>query len=392
MECNIFAVVILLAVSAVFAEEPPQSINKYFAGWISQLEFDSTNDCYIAQYASSACQHAYVHTSKSKEYRKIQPGERYVVTRGERVLFTQHVGGVGWVLTFTNGVAELNGVSLPVEFKDSSRQLLIEGNRAVRYQVFEDYAFVVNADGEAYDVSARTKFHFGLPFHAPEVKTAPKLNRSIENIQRLFCKEAVEFYKAALDNPTAQAMKGVVKEGATNAVVATVQVGGAYTISEGARNRLLELDLKSAQQMLRRVEESKGQYVCVLFCARETRDARIVAVARVGDGLKCRMWWYEGVSGNPSLIYSRDCQKSTGGYYEYGDAGDLRNLCLFKDGVNTSYHTIKDGVLQKSSDMEKAQAFISKVEEMFARYVELDTTGTLKAFVEKRGSKPVPGR
>ena len=47
----------------------------------------------------------------------------------------------------------------------------------------------------------------------------------------------------------------------------------------------------------------------------------------------------------------------------------------------TSYHTIKDGVLQKSADMEKAQAFIAKVEGAFKRYVDLDTTGTLSAFM-----------
>ena len=33
--------------------------------------------------------------------------------------------------------------------------------------------------------------------------------------------------------------------------------------------------------------------------------------------------------------------------------------------------------------MQKAQEFVSKVETMFHRYVELDTTGTLKPFVEK---------
>ena len=381
---------LMVVFSAVFAEATPQVV-KDFAAWISDVEYDSTNDCYVVRYRPTAKSYASVYEGRSRESQKIQPGESYVLALGKEVTLTQHAHA--WCrVTFTNGVSNLNGVALPAEFKNAGRQLLIQGSYAVDREVFKTYLFIVNAEGAAYDVSARTKFHFGLPFHAPEVKTAPKLDRSIENIQRLFCNEAVEFYKAALDNPTAQAMKGVVKEGATNAVVATVQVGGAYTISEGARNRLLELDLKSAQMMLRRVEESKGQYVCVLFCARETRDARIVAVARVGDGLKCRMWWYEGVSGNPSLIYSRDCQKSTGGYYEYGDAGDLRNLCLFKDGVNTSYHTIIDGVLQKSSDMEKAQAFISKVEEMFARYVELDTTGTLRAFVETLNSKPTPGK
>lgn len=377
--------------SVAFAEELPQPV-KYFSDWIPDLNYNPTNECCVVRYDPSAYSHAYVHSSNYQEKQEIQPGEYYSLTRGERAHFTQHAG-VGCTLTYTNGMSELNGVALPIEFKDSPWQLLISGRVASRQarDVFEKYAFVVNAAGEAYDVSTRTKFHFGLPFHAPEVKTSLKIDPGIENIQRAFLEEGAKVYKNAFDELSLQAMNDVAKESVTNAVVITVQVGGADAINEDVRRRLLESDPKYAR-LLRMVEESKRQYVCVLFCTRETRDVRIVAVARVGDGLKCRMWWYEGVSGNPSLIYSRDCQKSTGSYYEYGDAGDLRNLCLFKDGVNTSYHTIKDGVLQKSSDMEKAQAFISKVEEMFARYIELDTTGTLRAFVETLNSKPTPGK
>lgn len=380
---------LMVVFSAVFAEATPQVV-KDFTAWISDVEYDSTNDCYVVRYRPTAKSYASVYEGRSRESQKIQPGESYVLALGKEVTLTQHAHA--WCrVTFTNGVSNLNGVALPAEFKNAGRQLLIQGSYAVDREVFKTYLFIVNAEGAAYDVSSSTKFHFGLPFHAPGVKTNSKLDRSMENIQRLFFKEGIQFYKAAQDNPTVRAMKDVVKEGMTNAVAATVQVGGAYIINEGARTRLLELDSKYAQ-LLRKVEESKMQYACVVFCTRENNDVRIVAVARVADGPKCRMWWYEDISGNPSLIYSRDCQKSTGNYYEYGNGGTLRSLCLSKNEVNTSHYAIKDGVLQKSSDMEKAQAFISKVGEMFARYVEFDTTGALKAFVEKRGSKPVPGR
>lgn len=377
MKRNMTVATIVLAVSVVFSGETPEAVNKYFAGWIPQLDFDSTNDCYVAQYNSALCQQAYVHTSKSKEYLKIQPGEYYAVTRGERTLFTQHAGGVGWSLTFTNGVVELNGVTLPAEFKDSNRQLLIEGNRALRYRVFEKYVFVVNAEGEAYDVTTRTKFHFGFPFHAPEVP--PKIEPGLESIQQTFCKEGVDEYKKAVSNPSAMAMTNLVKEGVTNAVPFVEEIVGLN--AEEARKCLRELNSDYAA-LIRKMESRKRQVDYVAFCTRENGSARIAAVARLGDGPKCRMWSY-GRAETPRLIYSQDCRQSAGSYYEYNDNGLLRNLCLFKDGRITSYSTIRDGVLQKSSDMQKAQEFVSKVETMFHRYVELDTTGTLKPFVEK---------
>ena len=371
---------IVLAVSVVFSGETPEAVNKYFAGWIPQLDFDSTNDCYVAQYNPASCQQAYVHTSKSKEYLKIQPGEYYAVTRGERTLFTQHAGGVGWSLTFTNGVVELNGVSLPAEFKDSNRQLLIEGNRALGYRVFEKYAFVVNAAGEAYDVTTRTKFHFGIPFHAPEDTSPPRIDRGVENIQQTFCKEGVEVHKKALSATDVMAMMNVVKEGVTNVVPFVEEIVGLN--AEEARKCLRESNSDYAA-LIRKMESRKRQVDYVAFCTRENGSARIAAVARLGDGPKCRMWSYEGRGQVPTLIYSWTCQGRVGSYYEYSDNGLLRNLCLFKDGRITSYSTIRDGVLQKSPDMQKAQEFVSTVEEMFNRYVELDTTGKLKPFVEK---------
>lgn len=376
MKRNMIGVTTVLAISVAFAGERPESFTKYFSGWIPHLEFDSTNDCYIAQYDPAARQHAYVHTSKRKEYQTIQPGEYYAVTRGERAHFTQHAGGVGWTLTYTNKVAELNGVLLPAEFKDSNRQLLIEGNRALRYRVFEKYAFIVNAEGEAYDVSTRAKFHFELPFHAPEVP--PQIERGLENIQQTFCKEGVEVHKKALSAPDVMAMMNVVKEGVTNVVPFVEEIVGLN--AEEARKCLRESNSDYAA-LIRKMESRKRQVDYVAFCTRENGSARIAAVARLGDGPKCRMWSY-GRAETPRLIYSQDCRQSAGSYYEYNDNGLLRNLCLFKDGRITSYSTIRDGVLQKSSDMLKAQAFIVKVEEMFNRYVELDTTGKLKPFVE----------
>lgn len=378
MKRNMTVVTIVLSVSVAFSGETPEAVTKYFAGWIPQLEFDSTNDCFVAQYNPALCRQAYVHTSKSKEYHAIQPGEYYAVACGERAHFTQHAGGVGWTLTYTNKVAELNGVLLPAEFKDSNRQLLIEGNRALRYRVFEKYAFIVNAEGEAYDVSTRAKFHFGLPFHAPEV--LPKIERGLENIQQAFRTEGVEVHKKALSAPDVMAMMNVVKEGVTNVVPFVEEIVGLN--AEEARKCLRESNSDYAA-LIRKMESRKRQVDYVAFCTRENGSARIAAVARLGDGPKCRMWSYEGRGQVPTLIYSWTCQGRVGSYYEYSDNGLLRNLCLFKDGRITSYSTICDGVLQKSPDMQKAQEFVSTVEEMFNRYVELDTTGKLKPFVEK---------
>ena len=380
MNRKMFAVAILLVASAVFAGEIPQSV-KYFADWIPQLEFDSTNDCYVAQYDPAARQPAYVYRGgASSDPQKVHPGGTCFFARGEKVHFTQHAG-VGCTLTYTNKMSELNGVRLPAEFRFASRQLLISGRVASKKtrDVFEKYAFVVNAAGEAYDVTTRTKFHFGIPFHAPENTSPPRIDRSVENIQQTFCKEGVEVHKKALSAPDVMAMMNVVKEGVTNVVPFVEEIVGLN--AEEARKCLRESNSDYAA-LIRKMESRKRQVDYVAFCTREDGSARIAAVARLGDGPKCRMWSYEGRGQVPTLIYSWTCQGRVGSYYEYSDNGLLRNLCLFKDGRITSYSTIRDGVLQKSSDMLKAQAFIVKVEEMFNRYVELDTTGKLKPFVE----------
>lgn len=379
MNRKMFAVAILLVASAVFAGEIPQSV-KYFADWIPQLEFDSTNDCYVAQYDPAARQPAYVYRGgASSDPQKVHPGGTCFFARGEKVHFTQHAG-VGCTLTYTNKMSELNGVRLPAEFRFASRQLLISGRVASKKarDVFEKYAFVVNAAGEAYDVTTRTKFHFGIPFHAPENTSPPRIDRSVENIQQTFCNEGVEVHKKALSAPDVMAMMNVVKEGVTNVVPFVEEIVGLN--AEEARKCLRELNSDYAA-LIRKMESRKRRVDYVAFCTRENGSARIVAVARLGDGPKCRMWSYERGE-TPRLIYSQDCRQSAGSYYEYNDNGQLRNFCLFKDGRITSYSTIRDGVLQKSPDMQKAQEFVSTVEEMFNRYVELDTTGKLKPFVE----------
>ena len=261
MKRNMIGVTTVLAISVAFAGERPESFTKYFSGWIPHLEFDSTNDCYIAQYNPAARQHAYVHTSKRKECQTIQPGEYYAVTRGERAHFTQHAGGVGWTLTYTNKVAELNGVLLPAEFKDSNRQLLIEGNRALRYRVFEKYAFVVNTQGDAYDVSTRMKFHFELPFHAPEVP--PQIGRGLENIQQTFRKEGVDAYRKSVCDPSVRAMKDVAKEGVTNAVRFAEEIVGIN--AEEASKYLNEPKLDFAA-LIRKMEASRRRVNYVAFC------------------------------------------------------------------------------------------------------------------------------
>ena len=190
--------------------------------------------------------------------------------------------------------------------------------------------------------------------------------------------EGVDEYRKSVCDPSVRAMKDVAKEGVTNAVRFAEEIVGIN--AEEASKYLNEPKLDFAA-LIRKMEASRRRVNHVAFCTQENGSARIVAVARLGDGQKCRMWSY-GRAETPRLIYSQDCRQSAGSYYEYNDNGLLRNLCLFKDGRITSYSTIRDGVLQKSSDMQKAQEFVSKVETMFHRYVELDTTGTLKPFVE----------
>ena len=377
MKLNMAAVTsVLLAVSAVFAEETPQSV-KYFADWIPLLEFDSTNGCYVAQYDPDAYQHAYVHTSRVKDYIKVQPGERYSIVRSERARFTQHQG-VGCTVTFTNGVSELNGVSLPSEFGESERQLLIQGNYEVGYRDYKKYAFVVNAEGEAYDVGTRKKFHFGIPFHAP--KPPPRIDPDAEKIQDTFRKEGVDMYKRALAEPRVKAMKDALQEGGTNVVDFVVETGGVGNLSERERKYIIKRD-PDAARLFAMLEANRSQDRYAVFCAKEDGLARIVAVGHLFKRSTMRFWTYSKKC-TPEFVYLGDCQGTAVNYYEYGEDGLLLNFCVVSnDGVD--YRTIKGGVLQKSSDLQKAHAFMSRVEEIFNRYVELDTTGTLKPFVEK---------
>ena len=379
MNRKMFAVAILLVASAVFAGEIPQSV-KHFADWIPQLEFDSTNDCYVAQYDPAARQPAYVYRGgASSDPQKVHPGGTCFFARGEKVHFTQHAG-VGCTLTYTNKMSELNGVRLPAEFRFASRQLLISGRVASKKtrDVFEKYAFVVNAAGEAYDVTTRTKFHFGIPFHAPENTSPPRIDRSVENIQRKYRDEGVEAYKTVLGEPIVQAMKDSVKEGVTNAVSFVRDMGGMGNLREKDKKYLIQLDPENAR-LFAKLEASRWRETYVVFCTREKESMRILAVART-SGNDWHFWtcFRDGV---PEIVFLGDGQGTSDNYYEYGNDGLFRNFCIVSK-PQTVFHTIKDGVLQKSSDMLKAQAFIVKVEEMFNRYVELDTTGKLKPFVE----------
>lgn len=375
MPIKLFVAVLFLS-PVVWAGQPPIGI-KYFSGRVSDVEYDPSNDCYVLRRNPAAKQFSYVYTSGVKEPIKLQPGETYILVRGKAARFTQHAGGVSCTLTFTNGVAELNGVSLPVAFKDSARQLLIQGNYAVGYRVFEKYAFVVNAAGEAYDVTTRTKFHFGIPFHAPEVP--PRIDRSVENIQQKYRDEGVEAYKTVLGEPIVQAMKDSVKEGVTNAVSFVRDMGGMGNLREKDKKYLIQLDPENAR-LFAKLEASRWRETYVVFCTREKESMRILAVART-SGNDWHFWtcFRDGV---PEIVFLGDGQGTSDNYYEYGNDGLFRNFCIVSK-PQTVFHTIKDGVLQKSSDMQKAQEFVSKVETMFHRYVELDTTGTLKPFVEK---------
>ncbi len=378
-------VTMLFAVSAVFAGETPQAV-MHFANWIPQLEFDSTNDCYVARYDPSAHQHAYVHTSKSKEPLKIQPGEYYAITRGEKAHFTQYAR-VGCTLTYTNEIPELNGIALPGEFRGSSRLLLVDGRFASKNArgVFCEYAFAVNADGEAFDVGTRKKFDFGLPFHASKDKTPPRLSRSIENIQRKFREEGVEACETAANSPKVQAMNDSMNGNVTNAVAFVWDVGGAGNLSEADKKSLVQLDPENAPGILGKMEASRRQDACVAFCTKEKDALRILAVARAVSGNEWRFWTYSR-DGAPEFVFIGDGHGVSENYYEYGEDRLFRNFCLISKS-HMDYRTLKDGALQRSSDAQKAHEFVSKVEEMFYRYVELDTTGTFKPFVEKLRSQ-----
>ena len=381
MKIIVVAVSLVLASSSVFAEQIRPSA-KHFSSWITEVKYDSTNDCYILRYNPTIKSSVRVYTKGPRyEPQKVQPGETYALARGIRANFT-HLARVGCAVTFTNGVTELRGVALPGEIRDSQRQLLVDGIYSEHLDVIERYAFAVNAEGMAYDVMARERFHFGFPFHTPEDKTPPKLDRSMENSQRRFFEEGVNSYKMMLNEPDVRAMRDVVKEGVTNAVAVTVQTGGNDAVGEDVRKRLLESDPKFAQ-LFRLAEESKRQYVYVVFCTRENGDMRIAAVAKICQNKECHFWCYSS-NNVPALVYLRNGRGNVENYCEYEDAGCFRNFCLYQEKRIASYWTIIDGVLQKSPDMQKAQTFITKVEEMFRRYVDLDTTGTLKEFVDKK--------
>lgn len=390
MKCNMTVAIVLLFGSVAFAEVVPQSV-MYFVDWIPKLDFDSTNDCYVARYNPTARMLAYVYREGSgSEPQKIHPGGTCILARSERAFFTQHAR-VGCALTYTNGMSEVNGVVLPAEFRDSPRQLLISGKvvSKQKHDGFEKYAFVVNADGEGYDVATRTKFHFGLAFHAPEAKTPPKINPGIESIQRSFHEEGVETYKKAFKTLCVQIVDGTAKEGVTNAVTFLWETGGLGNLSEKDRAYLMQRD-PDAARLLAKFEASRFKDACVAFYTRDKDAMRIIAVARIFAGKEWHFWTYLR-SGVPEFVFLGDGRGTAENYYEYGEDGLFRNFCLVsKRGIN--YHTLKDGMLQQSSDMQKAREFISMVEEIFRRYVELDTSGILKAFVEKVNSKPTPGR
>ena len=372
---------ILLACSVAFSEQAPVEL-KYFSGRVSDVEYDLSNDSYVLRRNPDAKQFSYVYTSgvgahRNEEPIKLQPGETYVLARGMEAHFTQH-HGVGCTLTFTNGISELNGVLLPAGFSDSERQLLIQGNYAVGYHVYKKYAFVVNAEGDGYDLATRSKFHFGLPFHAP--KEPPKIDPGVEKIQRDFLLAGVETYKKAVNESNVIRMESYVKEGVTNAVPFVWEMGGAGNLREEDRNYLIKRDPEAAR-LFAMLDASRRQDCCVAFCTKDEERERIVSVARVLEGKEWRFWTYfrDGV---PEFVFLGDGQGASDNYYEYGEDGLFRNFCLVSK-FQVNFHTVKDGVLQKSSDTHKAQEFVAKVAAIMNRYVELDTTGTLKPFVEK---------
>ena len=375
MLIKLFAVALFLS-PAVWAGEPPIGI-KYFSGRVSDVEYVSTNDCYVLRRNPAAKQFSYVYTSGVKEPIKLQPGETYVLARGKAARFTQHVG-VSCTVTFTNGVSELNGDLLPAEFSDSERQLLVQGNYDVGYRDFKKYAFVVNAEGEGYDAETKTKFHFGLPFRAPKVP--PRIDPGVEKIQRDFLTEGVETYQKAANEPNVLAMVNCVKDGVTNAVPFIWEMGGAGNLRKEDIKHLINRDPEAAR-LFAMLEATRRQDCCEAFCTKDGERMQIAAVARVSDGKDWYFWTYSR-DGSPEFVFLGNGLGIADNYYEYGENGLFRNFCLVsKFGID--YHTIKDGVLQKSSDMQKAQEFISRVEELFYRYVELDTSGSFKPFVEK---------
>lgn len=379
MKHIIFLLIMFLTAMNTLADYVP-AFMKYFSSGISDITYDSTNDCYCLRRRPTSKSCAYVYVGMSREPQTLEPGGVYVLARGVEATFTQHAR-VGYAVTFTNDLTHLDGVCLPEEFKDSNSQLLVRGSYAVSRNSFEEYAFVVNSDGLAYDVAARCSFNFGMPFHVEGDMSMTKLDGSMANIQRWFREEGVEVYNRALNELRARLNNGMIKEGGTQAFLFIWEKGGVGRISENDRANLIRND-PDADKLFRKLDANRRRETCVVFCTNCNNRLRISAVARIGVGPQCRLWTYEGKE-TPLFIYSNDCRKFANGYYEYGDDGLLRNVCICKNRKISEYRTVTNGVLQKLSDQHKAQAFISVVEEIFRKYVELDTTGTLLAFAEK---------
>ncbi|MBE6383886.1 MAG: hypothetical protein E7049_12865 [Lentisphaerae bacterium] len=376
MKSSAVVVSLMLVCPVVFAEYVRPEV-KHFAAWITEVEYDSTNDCYVLRCNPAIKSSVRVYT-RGPQYDplRLRAGETYALACGTRANFTQ-LAGVGCAVTFTNCVTEFKGVALPAEISGSQRQLLIDGSYSVRRGEIERYAFAVNAEGEAYDAATRTKFHFGFPFRALENKTL-NIEPGVERSLTMFYGEAVRAYGKIFDEPDVQAMRVGMNDGVTNSVAVAMEAGGMAP--EDVKKFFGEPNA-DWRMLLCMMEKSKRQDSYVVFCTKENGVGRVVAVVRLYKGKEWHFWSYSR-SGTPEFIFLGDGSGKSENYYEYGSGGAFRNYCIAsKRGIN--YHTLAGGVLQKSSDLQKAQAFMSRVEEIFNRYVELDTTGTLKPFVEK---------
>ena len=375
-----FLVALFLSCMTVFAQDMPSSV-QHFSSWISDVEYDATNDSYRVRYAPAANRHVYIMAQKYPPYQKIQPGETYLLARGKYAVFTQFVGS-GCTVTFTNGIDRVGEVELPKEFSLSQRQFVVSVKRRLgRDHKCEECVFIVNADGEAYDVTTRQRFHFGIPFHAHYEKAPPRLSRSMENIQRAFCEEGEAAYKKALSETNGSKGTDAPNEGGTNAVSFIWETGGVGNISERVKESLIKREPDNAR-IFALLEANRSQDRCVAFFTKENGMVRVAAVARAFDKKEWHFWTYSS-SGTPEFVFLGNGRGTAENYYEYSADGKFRNFCLIsKRGIN--YHTVIDGVLQKSSDMQKAQEFVAKVEGIFNRYVELDTTGILKKLNDGR--------
>lgn len=386
MKSVMIAVAWLFAVLTAFAEQVPIGV-KYFSGGISDVEYDSTNDYYVVRRRPTAKRFTYAYTEGCNEPRRIQPGETYILARGKKVHFTQHAG-VDCELTFTNGVTGLNEVTLPDEFKNSCRQLLICGNYVVARDVFKTYSFVVNSEGDAYDVKSKSRFHFGIPFHAPDDKSDYRRDPFFEGVmrmQRALNDEGIVAYNVALTTLESEGMKYAVRQCETNAAPFVLQFGGAGTISEDVRNRLLRKN-PDCSCLFRELDENMIKDFCVAFYTSENGSMRIVGIVKVHNGASCRFWGYAG-SKVPVFSYLQNGDGATENYCEYGEDGCVRRYFLAKGKEITDYRMVSGGALVESSNMQDAHEFVARVDSMLKRCVELDATGTLKAFVENLNSK-----